>query len=685
MHRAIGYLSKRFTQIRPGEGRKVFLTFSYFFLIITAYYVIKPVSRSLVLDDLGHRMVPYADLVCAILMGPVVTLFARLVDRMPKTQLVSVSFAAVGGMMLLFWRLLAWPHPWISGLFYIWVSIFSVLVVTMFWLVANDLYRPREAKRLFGFIGSGGILGGIAGSSIAAVGAQVVGTENLLLLSVGFLAASWVVVQQLWQYAPERAGTGTDPASLAAERHETFLTDMRGFARLLMQSRYLLLLVTIVALSKLISSLVYYQVNPYIEQTFPSVDAKTTFTGIFLGGINVLAFFVQFFCTSWLLRRWGLLWALLLLPLGLLVTSCGLLMVPVFWIAASAELFDKSMNYSLNNTGKEVLYLPIDRSVRYKVKPFIDMVMFRFGKGLAAILGIVLLDVLKMPVRYLGILMLPLLALWLFAAVRMNGEYTMRIRTLLQARANARRARRTSGAGGEEPDEEELATALGSLAISREAHPKLSLAAQLFDGTAGSPSPHARALLEGLTRYEALVTKASQFRVGTELEQLKRVSQDQGSPMAMRRLASRILGYQLNQEALDYLCGMLIVERETAAPEERALIAGVFLNRLAAELPLAADPTVQYALALDPEQRRQFGWWKRDLTVDDLAYASPYNTYHHLGLPPGPICNPGLASIEAVLHPQASDYLFFVARPDGTHAFAATFEEHQRNIARYQR
>ena len=95
MHRTIGYLSKRFAHIRPGEERKVMLTFLYFFLVITAYYVIKPVSRSLVLGELGSRMVPYVDLICALLMGPIVTVFARLVDRVAKPRLVSLSFVAV--------------------------------------------------------------------------------------------------------------------------------------------------------------------------------------------------------------------------------------------------------------------------------------------------------------------------------------------------------------------------------------------------------------------------------------------------------------------------------------------------------------------------------------------------------------------------------------------------------------
>src|SRR3989338_2772490 len=277
MHRTIGYLSKRFAHIQPGEGRKVTLTFLYFFLIITAYYLLKPVSRSLVLGELGSRLVPYVDLVCAVLMGPVVTVFARLVDRVPKSTLVSGSFGVVIAILLGFWKLLALPVPWAAAAFYIWVAIFSVLVVTLFWLVANDLYRPREAKRLFGFIGSGGILGGIVGSSLAAAWAKVLGTENLILLSAALLCLCWVLVQELWTLAPDRAAEegGSAPAARRAHvpgRRETFLTDLSGFAKLLLESRYLLLLVAVVGLSKLVGTLVYYQFNPFIER---ALDRKS--------------------------------------------------------------------------------------------------------------------------------------------------------------------------------------------------------------------------------------------------------------------------------------------------------------------------------------------------------------------------------------------------------------------------
>jgi len=126
-----------------------------------------------------------------------------------------------------------------------------------------------------------------------------------------------------------------------------------------------------------------------------------------------------------------------------------------------------------------------------------------------------------------------------------------------------------------------------------------------------------------------------------------------------------------------------IVEREAVVAEERPIIAGVFLNRLAKGMTLDADPTVQYALGYQEDTGQ---WWKRPLALEEIErVGSPYNTYLHRGLPPGPICNPGLASIQAVLEPAETDYLYFVAKGDGSHVFARTLEEHNRNRAKYQR
>ncbi len=145
---------------------------------------------------------------------------------------------------------------------------------------------------------------------------------------------------------------------------------------------------------------------------------------------------------------------------------------------------------------------------------------------------------------------------------------------------------------------------------------------------------------------------------------------------------------EMRQQALDQgltlfqvLTLASIVEREAVVPEERPIIAGVYLNRLRRGIYLEADPTVQYAKGYDP---RTGTWWPR-LSLEELRTVdSPFNTFIHPGLPPGPICSPGLASIEAVLNPANTRYLFFHAKGDGTHAFAETFEEHLANQKKYR-
>ncbi len=125
-----------------------------------------------------------------------------------------------------------------------------------------------------------------------------------------------------------------------------------------------------------------------------------------------------------------------------------------------------------------------------------------------------------------------------------------------------------------------------------------------------------------------------------------------------------------------------IIEREAVVPEDRPMIAAVFLNRLQLGIALQADPTVQYAIAADPTSVEQFGWWKLDLAEADLALQSPYNTYVFPGLPPAPIANPGLDSLLAAVQPAATNFLYFVACQDGSgsHIFAETLEQHIENI-----
>ncbi len=139
------------------------------------------------------------------------------------------------------------------------------------------------------------------------------------------------------------------------------------------------------------------------------------------------------------------------------------------------------------------------------------------------------------------------------------------------------------------------------------------------------------------------------------------------------RLTARRVAAGLSEAEMITLAS--VIEKETAQPSERSLISGVFHNRLRLGMPLQSDPTVLYAVGMP----------KRPLTRADLAHPSPYNTYAHGGLPPGPIANPGRAALEAAVAPAETRALYFVARNDGTHEFSASLEDHNRAVRRYQR
>jgi UPF0755 protein len=146
----------------------------------------------------------------------------------------------------------------------------------------------------------------------------------------------------------------------------------------------------------------------------------------------------------------------------------------------------------------------------------------------------------------------------------------------------------------------------------------------------------------------------------------------------VRRFRQEARALHLTQDVHRVVTMASIVEKETAVPQERPLVAGVYYNRLAHNVPLNADPSVIYAALLD-------GRYQGVIHESDLQANSPYNTYRHAGLPPGPIANPGRDSLVAAMHPQVTDYLYFVSDGQGHHRFARTLEEHARNVAAYRR
>ncbi|HNV86424.1 MAG TPA: Npt1/Npt2 family nucleotide transporter [Candidatus Omnitrophota bacterium] len=415
-------------RIRKEEWPRTLLMFLYFFLTITSYYILKPVRDSAFIHEYGAENLPYAWLLTIVVLPLFVSAYVKFVDFLEKNVLLSSTLIFFIINLGVFWWFAHFQYRWLYAIFFIWVSIFSVMTVTQFWLYANDLFNPREAKRLYGFVGSGGILGGIAGGVITSQLAPVIGTRNLMLVAGFLLLFCVLLINAIWGVERDRKSL---PSSEREESGSGAKYGVRKSIRLIFSRKYFLLLVGLICVTKVVSTLVDYQFKNIVQDVFTVLDLRTAFFGKFFAILNAFSFCVQFFLTSFVLRRFGVAVALLLLPVGLAFGSVAILANPFLWSAAFTMLYDGGMNYSLNQSTKEVLYLPVSREHRYRVKPFIDMFAYRIAKGIGSVLILLSVNFFHFNERSLSLVSLGLIVLWIFVVQTMKKEYVNELRAFL--------------------------------------------------------------------------------------------------------------------------------------------------------------------------------------------------------------------------------------------------------------
>ncbi|MGD8536973.1 MAG: Npt1/Npt2 family nucleotide transporter, partial [Candidatus Aminicenantes bacterium] len=378
------FLSK-VVDVRPEETFSSIFLFLYFFFITSSAGIIKPVKLSLFLDQLSFERLPFAYLLTAVFMGFFVSLNTRLLRAMKRHVYISISLVFFMASLLIFWFLLQKEWQWVYYLYWLWSEIFMVTTVTQFWILVNDIYHPRQAKRLVGFLVSGGLLGGIFGSLLSSALANVVKTEGLLLICPIILGIGLVVVFFVKQFQREDAEEGSEKKD---ERKKQKVGYVESF-RLLKKSRHLIFLSGIMVSAIVVTTLIDFQFNSVVEHRFiDEKDAQTAFFGLFFAGLMVFSFLFHTFLTSRILRRFGIRIALLIAPFLLLAGSGAVFLFTgvLFSWAIILKGVDKSLGHSINQSVRELLYIPIPPEIKYKAKVFIDMFVNKLARGIGALL-----------------------------------------------------------------------------------------------------------------------------------------------------------------------------------------------------------------------------------------------------------------------------------------------------------
>jgi len=270
-----------------------------------------------------------------------------------------------------------------------------VVLTTQFWILVNDVFNPREAKRLIGFFGSGGILGGVAGGVLTGFAARGMEPHDLLLFSAVFLLGALAVVAALFSgRGPSRAAAGAVPRPEAPPSSAG--PSKVGFwdcARSVRKSRYLMLIAAVVMVTGIVSTFIDWQSKTIIYQKVDQANLNlTSFFGFFNSGLLAFAFLFQLVLTSRFIERFGIRLGLMIYPAVLLAMSLGIAVRPdLLWLALGIKGSDKALSYSLNQSARELLYIPVVPELKYRAKIFIDMFLNRFSKAVGGLVLIVLI------------------------------------------------------------------------------------------------------------------------------------------------------------------------------------------------------------------------------------------------------------------------------------------------------
>lgn len=293
-------------------------------VVLASMYVLKPARNALFLERFGAGQLPYVLVLVALVGAAGASAYGRWSDPPRVQRTVLLLFPALGSCLVLFWWLLPLGWGWLVYAFYVWVNLYGLVATSLIWLLANTLFDPREARRVFGLIGAAGIAGAIAGGAFTQAAVSAWGTHNLLLVSAAAMlcCTGLSLLPKPLESADRRRRERPSPTSaIAAVR----------------QSRLLTQLAPMVALAGLVSVLVDIQFNSVVDESFGSTDEKAAFFGTFFALLNAGAFLFQLLVAPRVLAHLGVGAALVALPLSLAGGSVALLLMPVLASALSRK------------------------------------------------------------------------------------------------------------------------------------------------------------------------------------------------------------------------------------------------------------------------------------------------------------------------------------------------------------
>jgi ATP:ADP antiporter, AAA family len=449
-----------FADVHAGEGSTALLLALNVFLLLATYYCIRPVREALILTtEGGAELKSYLAAGQAVLLLGLVPAYGALADRLPRRRLLNVVTAFFVACLVAFYALTRAGAP-IAVVFFLWVGIFNLMIVAQFWSFANDLYTKDQGERLFAIIAVGASLGAVLGARLAGWLIPLFGLPQLLLVAAGLLTLGVVISNVVDArerarhelHLPLHMTTAEIPAATGEYQIQTVEdskkltvslpgigpTSRPGTFRLVFGNRYLLLIALLILILNWVNTTGEYILSSTVSSAAKAAVATGGAGGLseseFIGGfysdflfyVSIAALLLQLFVVSRLIKYFGVQVGVLVLPLLAFTGYAILAFVPVLALVRVVKIAENATDYSIQNTIRNVLFLPTSRDEKYKAKQAIDSFFQRAGDVLSAAVVFTGITILNWSVSGFAQVNLVLAGIWVLLAVAVGREYARR-------------------------------------------------------------------------------------------------------------------------------------------------------------------------------------------------------------------------------------------------------------------
>lgn len=383
----------RLARIEGREAGAAFAGFGYIFCAFTAYMILRPVRETMGITS-GVANLPalfWGTLVVTLLTQPI---FGWLTSRFRRTVFLPwvYLFFALNLLAFYLWFHFHDDHTWIARAFFVWLTVFALFVPSVFWSLMADIFRPEQARRLYGFLAAGTSAGGVLGPLMAATLAPVIGTINLLLLSMVFLGASIVCIRYLTTWHARAVAVDANAAAVPAQGDVNKAlggTWWAGFS-LIANSRYLLSIAGFVLLLSWATTFLYLQQAELVEKALPDRDAQTQLFGWVDFTVQASSLVLQLLVLTRLTKWLRFPTVLTLVPVLMMAGYAALALYPVLAVLLVVMVVRRVGEYAIVRPCREMLFTSVDRETKYKAKNFIDTAVYRTGDATSGSLHTVL-------------------------------------------------------------------------------------------------------------------------------------------------------------------------------------------------------------------------------------------------------------------------------------------------------